>query len=432
MPWPSFPSFVRDAQKRDAVPVLVPLDAAGRLDVAAVRAAVTPRTRLLFVATPNNPTGRAVPAEELIALVRDLPEHVLPVIDEAYFDYLDPADRFDAIADLVRAGDDVLALRTFSKLYGLAGLRVGYGVGPAAVVAAIRKVQRGYDVGTLAQVAALASLEDTAEVERRRAANRIAVADLTELLRARGLEPHPDSATNFVLVEVGADADAITASLLAAGVSVQSGTPFGAPTSLRIGAGSAADLELLDAGSRPRARRVQRGLTTVNPGGSGRGLRYPEPRAHGASFRMRTTLKRGVGRGHSGNGNGKMQLPPGPTAPVTIYRQPEPPRRSRSRLALSILGWAFTVVRGLRRRCRRRRLSLHPRDGGRRGGPQHRREGNREEARHPDRGPARDCARDRLRPAGERGEGRAVAFGHADVDPRRSGRKDHLAALVPA
>ena len=69
------------------------------------------------------------------------------MIDEAYFDYLDPAERLDAIADLVRAGDDVLALRTFSKLYGLAGLRVGYGVGPTAVIAAMRKVQRGYDVG---------------------------------------------------------------------------------------------------------------------------------------------------------------------------------------------------------------------------------------------------------------------------------------------
>ena len=247
VPWPSFPSFVRDAQKRDAVPVLVPLDAAGRLDVAAVRAAVTPRTRLLFVATPNNPTGRAVPADELIALVRDLPDHVLPVLDEAYFDYLDPVDRFDAIADLVRGGEDVLALRTFSKLYGLAGLRVGYGVGPAAVVAAIRKVQRGYDVGALAQIAALASLEDTAEVERRRAANRDAVAGLTELLRARGLEPLPSSATNFVLVDVGPDPDAIAAALLAAGVSAQSGTPFGAPTSLRISAGSRAELELLDA-----------------------------------------------------------------------------------------------------------------------------------------------------------------------------------------
>ena len=248
VPWPSFPSFVRDAQKRDGRPVLVPLDADGRLDVAAVREAVTPRTRLVFVATPNNPTGQAVPAEELIALVRGLPEHVLPVIDEAYFDYLDPADRFDAIRDLVCAGDDVLALRTFSKLYGLAGIRVGYGVGPAAVVAAIRKVQRGYDVGTLAQVAALASFDDEAEVERRRAANRVAIADLSDLLRTHGLEPQPGSATNFVLVDLGAgaDADAVTAALLAAGVSVQSGTPFGAPTSLRIGAGSAADLALLD------------------------------------------------------------------------------------------------------------------------------------------------------------------------------------------
>ena len=245
VPWPSFPSFVRDAQKRDAVPVLVPLDDGGQIDLAAVRAAVTPRTRLLFVATPNNPTGLVVPAQELIALVRNLPEHVLPVLDEAYFDYQDPADRFDAIRDLVRAGDDVLALRTFSKLYGMAGLRIGYGVGPEAIVAAIRKVQRGYDVGTLAQVAALASLEDAAEVSRRRAANRVAVAALTELLRAHGLEPQPDSATNFVLAEVGADADAATAALLTAGVSVQSGRPFGAPTSLRIGAGSAADLERL-------------------------------------------------------------------------------------------------------------------------------------------------------------------------------------------
>jgi histidinol-phosphate aminotransferase len=246
VPWPSFPSFIRDAQKRDAVPVLVPLDGAGLVDLAAVRAAVTPRTRLLFVATPNNPTGRVVPSQELIGLVQDLPEHVLPVMDEAYFDYQDPADRFDAISDLVRSGDDVLALRTFSKLYGLAGLRVGYGVGPEAVVAAIRKVQRGYDVGALAQVAALASLEDAAEVERRRAANRVAVAALTELLQARGLEPQHGSATNFVLVDVGVDANAAAAALLAAGVSVQSGTPFGAPTSLRIGAGSSADLELLD------------------------------------------------------------------------------------------------------------------------------------------------------------------------------------------
>lgn len=244
--WPSFPSFVRDPQKRDAVPVTVPL-ANNHVDLAAMRAAVTSRTRLVFLATPNNPTGLAAPRDDVIAFVRDLPQHVLPVIDEAYFDYLVPGDRLDSIADLVRAGQDVLVLRTFSKLYGLAGLRVGYGIGPAAVVAAMRKVQRGYDVSAPAQVAALASLDDAAEVERRRTANTDAVAALTAALRARGLEPLPGSVTNFVLIEVGADADELAAALLREGVAVQSGTPFGAPTSLRIGAGSSADIALLDA-----------------------------------------------------------------------------------------------------------------------------------------------------------------------------------------
>ena len=246
VPWPSFPSFLRDPQRRDAVPVTVPL-LNGAVDLAELAAAITARTRLLFIATPNNPTGRVIPRDDLIAFVRGLPEHVLPVLDEAYFDYLDPGDRLDAIADLVLAGDDVLALRTFSKLYGLAGLRVGYGVGPAAVVAAIRKVQRGYDVGALAQVAALASLGDEAEVERRRAANLQAIGVLESLLRARGLEPHAGSATNFVLVDVDTDPNELAARLLGHGVAVQSGTPFGAPRSLRIGAGSAADLALLDA-----------------------------------------------------------------------------------------------------------------------------------------------------------------------------------------
>ena len=244
--WPSFPSFVRDPRKRDATVITVSL-AEGLVDLDAMAAEITPRTRLLFIATPNNPTGRTTPRDDLIAFVRDLPDHVLPVIDEAYFDYLEPAGRLDAIADLVRAGDDVLALRTFSKLYGLAGLRVGYGVGPAGVVSAMRKVQRGYDVGALAQVAALASLADVDEVEQRRAANRDAMRALASLLRARGLEPLSGSVTNFVLLDVGADADEVAARLLQGGVSVQSGVPFGAPTSLRITAGSAAELELLDA-----------------------------------------------------------------------------------------------------------------------------------------------------------------------------------------
>ena len=246
IPWPSFPSFVRDTQKRDALPVTVPLRES-RVDLEAMRASVTARTRLVFVATPNNPTGLVIPRDELIAFVAALPDHVLAVIDEAYFDYLDPVGRLDAIADIVRVGGDALVLRTFSKLYGLAGLRVGYAVGPTAVVAAIRKVQRGYDVGSLAQAAALASLADTAEVQRRRAANGVAVAALVSTLRAHGLEPLAGSVANFVLVDVGNDAGRLAAKLLEQRVAVQAGEVFGAPTALRIGAGSDADLALLDA-----------------------------------------------------------------------------------------------------------------------------------------------------------------------------------------
>jgi histidinol-phosphate aminotransferase len=244
--WPSFPSFVRDAQKRDALPVAVPL-VDGKVDLDGLLAAITPRTRLLFLATPNNPTGLAVARDEALAFARDLPAHVLLVLDEAYFEYLDPADRLDGIGDLVQGGAEVLALRTFSKLYGLAGLRIGYGVGPEDVVTAMRKVQRGYDVGTLGQVAALASLDDPAEVERRRSESHEARRSLVDLLRQRGFEPLAGSVTNFVLVDVGTDADQATATLLQNGVVVQSGAPFGAPTSLRIGVGSSAELELLDA-----------------------------------------------------------------------------------------------------------------------------------------------------------------------------------------
>lgn len=244
--WPSFPSFVRDAQKRDAVPVTVPL-VDGRADLEAMIAAVGPRTRLVYLATPNNPTGLAVSREDALAFVAGLPEHVLPVLDEAYFDYLEPTDRLDAIADVVAAGRPALVLRTFSKLYGLAGLRVGYGIGPEPLVAAMRKVQRGYDVGSLAQTAALASItpESEVEVDRRRARNREAVSALDEVLRDAGLATLGPSAANFVLADAGEGADALAAALLREGVVVQPGRPFGAPTALRVTAGPPDELALL-------------------------------------------------------------------------------------------------------------------------------------------------------------------------------------------
>jgi histidinol-phosphate aminotransferase len=136
-------------------------------------------------------------------------------------------------------------LRTFSKIYGLAALRIGYGVGPAPVIAAIRKVQRAFDVTTPAQEAALASLDGEAEVTRRRAANRESMVVLEAVLRERGFAPIGPAAGNFLFVDVGADAAALNDTLLRHGVIVRPMGSFGAPSALRITAGTLEEIAYL-------------------------------------------------------------------------------------------------------------------------------------------------------------------------------------------
>ena len=144
-----------------------------RYDLDALLAAVTQRTKIVYVANPNNPTGTMVGRAALDAYFERVPEHVLTVLDEAYFEYVDADDYPDGIEEYFkRDGRRVLVLRTFSKMYGLAGLRVGYGIGPEDVVAAIRKVRNAFDVNETSQDAALASLGDEAEIERRRRDHR--------------------------------------------------------------------------------------------------------------------------------------------------------------------------------------------------------------------------------------------------------------------
>ena len=173
--WPSFPSYVLDTLKLGGVPVRVPLRD-DRFDLDAILAAITPRTKLVFIAAPNNPTGTTNSRAELEAYFARVPPHVLTVVDQAYFEYVDDPDYPDAIEEFQKAGSNVLVLRTFSKIFGLAGLRVGYGVGPAEVITAIGKVRRAFDVSSVGQEAALASLGDGDELARRRTANREAMA----------------------------------------------------------------------------------------------------------------------------------------------------------------------------------------------------------------------------------------------------------------
>jgi histidinol-phosphate aminotransferase len=235
--WPSFPSYVLDPLKLGAVPVRVPLRE-HRFDLEALLAAITPRTKLVFVATPNNPTGTMTTRAELDDYFARVPEHVVTVVDQAYFEYIEHPDYPDAIEEYAKRGRRVVVLRTFSKIYGLAGFRVGYGVGSAALVAAIHKVQRAFDVTSAAQEAALASLGDGAELARRRRLNRQAMQELERVLRDQGYEPAGPALGNFLFVEIGEDAEALNAALLREGVIVRPMGAFGAPGALRITAGT--------------------------------------------------------------------------------------------------------------------------------------------------------------------------------------------------
>jgi len=243
--WPSFASYVIDAVKMGAEPVRIPL-VEGRYDPPALLEAVTPRTKLVYLCNPNNPTGTMVDRAAVDAYFAGVPEHVLTVLDEAYSEYVDEPDYPDGIEEYAkRDGRRVLVLRTFSKIYGLAGLRVGYGVGPEDVVAAIGKVRNAFDVNQIAQEAALASLGHEEELARRRAETAEGRAHLLEVVRDAGLAPAEPPVANFVYAETGRDARMLFEELLRQGVVVRPLAAFGAPEAVRITVGTKEENELL-------------------------------------------------------------------------------------------------------------------------------------------------------------------------------------------
>jgi histidinol-phosphate aminotransferase len=240
--WPSFPSYVLDALKLGAACQRVPL-VDDRYDLDALLEAIRPRTKIVYVCNPNNPTGRLVPRDALAEYFERVPGHVLTVLDEAYFEYVDHPDYPDGIEEHVKAGRQALVLRTFSKIYGLAGLRVGYGVGPAEVVTAIRKVQNAFDVTQPAQDAALASIGDETEIARRRQANAAGRAALEGGLADLGLRVAAEPVGNFVYAELGRDSRPLFEALLREGVIVRPLHGFGAPEAIRVSVGTVAECE---------------------------------------------------------------------------------------------------------------------------------------------------------------------------------------------
>jgi histidinol-phosphate aminotransferase len=243
--WPSFPSYGIYAAKQGAVARRIPLRD-HRYDLDAMLDAIGPRTKLAYVCHPNNPTGTINTRNELDRWFERVPEHVLTVIDQAYREYIVEPEYPDAVDEYFRQGRRVLVLRSFSKIYGLAGLRVGYAFAPAPLVTVIDKTRRAFDLTTPAQEAALAGMDDRSEIERRRTLNIDRRRELEEVLGRHGLEPTAAGVANFVYVELGEDSRPFFERLLEAGVIVRPLHGFGAPTAVRVSVGTGEEHALLD------------------------------------------------------------------------------------------------------------------------------------------------------------------------------------------
>jgi histidinol-phosphate aminotransferase len=205
-------------------------------DLDAMRAAITPRSRLMFIANPNNPTGTWLSSEALAGFLDKVPDNIVVVIDEAYFEYVEAGDHPNTVTWLARY-PNLICARTFSKIHGLAGLRVGYGISSAAIADVLNRVRPPFNVSAVAQAAALAALDDDAHLDKARRANAEGMRQLVQGFEQLGLDYIP-SAGNFVCVEVG-EAGRVYEQLLRAGVIVRPVANYGMPRHLRITVGLA-------------------------------------------------------------------------------------------------------------------------------------------------------------------------------------------------
>jgi histidinol-phosphate aminotransferase len=204
-------------------------------DLPAMLAAITPKTRAVFVANPNNPTGTLAPREAVVQLVNEIPDDVLLVMDEAYVEFLSsPVD----LLPLIRRGDkpNLLLMRTFSKIFGLAGLRIGYGIGDPEFIGALEKIRQPFNANAVAQAGALAALEDNDHLAATRSNNEAGLNYLDNELRRMGINHVPSSA-NFVLLEVG-DGGKVFADLQAKGVITRPMAGYQLPKWVRVSVGT--------------------------------------------------------------------------------------------------------------------------------------------------------------------------------------------------
>jgi len=240
----SFPIYDIYAHAMRATLIKIPLGSDYRIDLDGMARAVTPKTKILFVCNPNNPTGTMSTKGELDRFLAAVPDRVLVILDEAYAEMADSPEFPDGLAYVREGRENVLVLRTFSKVYGLAGVRIGYAFGHARTIAPMFKVKPAFTVNVLAQAAGIAALEDDEFVRFTVSENRKGRLFLSAAFERLGLE-HAESHTNFILVRIGPNAVDVQHRLLRRGIIVRPCVAYDLPDFLRISIGTAKQNERL-------------------------------------------------------------------------------------------------------------------------------------------------------------------------------------------
>lgn len=235
---PSFLMYQKFVQVRGGINKVLPLKEYQH-DLEAIINSTNEATRLIFIDNPNNPTGSVIAPDQLQAFLERIPEHVVVVLDEAYIDFAKPSMHMD-ILSMIRKIENrcpVVLLRTFSKAYGLPGLRVGYGIMPREIATCLHKVRQPFNINNLAQVGALTALRDRPYFDLIVDRNATGRQYLHEAVEQLGCTPLP-SETNFILMDVGGDADALYTAMLYKGVIIRSMRAYGYPNSVRVTVGT--------------------------------------------------------------------------------------------------------------------------------------------------------------------------------------------------
>lgn len=238
--WPTFSQYRHNATVEGAEIIEVPLKD-GVHDLNEMAKAINEKTKIIWVCNPNNPSGTYVTNEELVQFLKQVPSHVLVVLDEAYKEYVVAEDFPDSIA-LLKDFSNLMVLRTFSKAYGLAALRVGFGVGNETLVTRLNAVREPFNNVRMSQFAATAALSDEAFIEQCRIKNRAGLDKFYAFCKENGLKYYP-SQTNFILIDMEKQGDEVFEALLKQGYIVRSGEALGFPTCVRITVGTEEEVD---------------------------------------------------------------------------------------------------------------------------------------------------------------------------------------------